>query len=94
MTNLSIKNVPDGIVERLRERARRNHRSLQGELMALVTESVHQPGLADVAEPPNETGLITIEEIADEHRTRWPEPFVEGPSAADLIRAERDARYS
>ena len=30
--SLSIKNVPDDWVERLRERADRHHRSLQGEL--------------------------------------------------------------
>jgi plasmid stability protein len=33
---LSIKNVPDEVVERLRSRAKVNHRSLQGELMALI----------------------------------------------------------
>jgi len=34
--NLSIKEVPDELAEALRDRARRNHRSLQGELMAMV----------------------------------------------------------
>ena len=34
--NLSIKNVPDELAKRLRERAARNHRSLQGELMAIL----------------------------------------------------------
>ena len=34
--NFSIKNVPDEIAEELRERAARNHRSLQGELMAII----------------------------------------------------------
>ncbi len=38
--NLSIKNVPDELVERLRERARRHHRSLQGELMAILEEAL------------------------------------------------------
>jgi plasmid stability protein len=38
--NLSIKNAPDDVVERLRERAARNHRSLQGELMAIIEEAV------------------------------------------------------
>lgn len=38
--NLSIHNIPDEIAERLRERARRSHRSLQGELMAILEESV------------------------------------------------------
>jgi plasmid stability protein len=40
MPNLSIKNVPDEIVAKLRERAVANHRSLQGELMALVYSAV------------------------------------------------------
>lgn len=34
--NLSIKNVPDEIAKELHERAARNHRSLQGELMAII----------------------------------------------------------
>ncbi|HZZ87880.1 MAG TPA: Arc family DNA-binding protein [Caulobacteraceae bacterium] len=34
--NLSIKNAPDHVVERLRRRAERHHRSLQGELMAII----------------------------------------------------------
>ena len=37
--NLSIKNVPDEIAEELREKAARNHRSLQGELMAIIEEA-------------------------------------------------------
>jgi len=39
---LSIKNVPEDLAERLKERAARNHRSLQGELMAIL-ESVAAP---------------------------------------------------
>jgi antitoxin FitA len=42
--NLSIKNVPDEIVERLRQRAARRHRSLQSELLAIIEEAV-RPGL-------------------------------------------------
>ena len=34
--SLSIKNVPESIAAKLRERAERNHRSLQGELMAIL----------------------------------------------------------
>jgi antitoxin FitA len=37
--NLSIKNVPDEIAEELRKKAVRNHRSLQGELMAIIEEA-------------------------------------------------------
>lgn len=35
-TTLSIKNVPDDVAQRLRERAIRHHRSLQGELLAII----------------------------------------------------------
>jgi plasmid stability protein len=38
--NLSIKNTPDEVVERLRARAARHRRSLQGELLAIVEAAV------------------------------------------------------
>ena len=38
--NLSIRNVPDEWVEKLRERAKRNHRSLQGELLSILEETL------------------------------------------------------
>lgn len=37
--SLSIKNVPDEVVERLRDRAERNKRSLQCELLCIVEEA-------------------------------------------------------
>jgi plasmid stability protein len=38
--NLSVKNVTDDLVERLRLRAQRNHRSLQGEMLAILENAV------------------------------------------------------
>ncbi len=38
--NLSIKNAPDDVVQRLRQRAERHHRSLQGELLAIIEQAV------------------------------------------------------
>ena len=40
--NLSIKNVPDELADRLRRRAESAHRSMQGELMA-IPESALSP---------------------------------------------------
>lgn len=40
MPNLSIKNVPEALAERLRQRAALNHRSLQGELMAIIQQAL------------------------------------------------------
>lgn len=40
MANISIKDVPDAWAESLRQRAARNHRSLQGELLSLIEQAV------------------------------------------------------
>lgn len=44
MPNLSIKDVPETWAQALRERASRSHRSLQGELMAIIESALHEPG--------------------------------------------------
>ncbi len=75
--NLSIKNAPDQVVERLRRRAKRHHRSLQGELLAIIEAAVRedQPTApADVLAEVRRLGLRTPSE------------------AAALIRADRDGR--
>lgn len=36
---LSVKNVPVDLAKRLKERAERNHRSLQGELRAILEDA-------------------------------------------------------
>lgn len=51
---LSVKNVPDNLADRLRKQAARHHRSLQGELMAILEEA---------AQP-----TITIDELAEKVR--------------------------
>jgi Antitoxin FitA-like, ribbon-helix-helix len=40
--NLSIKNVPDDVAEEVRKRAVKHHRSLQGELISILEETVAQ----------------------------------------------------
>jgi antitoxin FitA len=95
MPNLSIKNVPEAVVEKLRQRAARNHRSLQGELMELVCRVANEPparyGVNRPTQPPRDD-TKSIEQIAAEHRARWKEPFTQEPLAVDMIRADRDAR--
>ncbi len=49
--NLSIKNVPESLAEKLRQRAEANHRSLQGELMAMLHEALPQPGAGQTRRP-------------------------------------------
>jgi plasmid stability protein len=38
--SLSVKNVPEELADALRERAARNHRSLQGELLHILETAV------------------------------------------------------
>lgn len=74
--NLSIKNVPDDVAERLRERAERNRRSLQGELLTILEEAVKSPGL-------------TVEEFYQEMQKL---NFHTGDESVQMIREDRDAR--
>jgi plasmid stability protein len=67
-TNISIKNVPDKIVDVLRQRAKRHHRSLQGELMALL-EEVALTGPRSVNEA--ELKLSGLGISTGDEATRW-----------------------
>lgn len=62
MPNLSIKDVPEAWAQALRERAARNHRSLQGELMALiqgaVTPEASEPSTAGAPANPNQRSTM------------------------------------
>ena len=40
MSSLTVKNIPEEMLILLRERAKRHHRSLQGELMLILEEAV------------------------------------------------------
>lgn len=95
MPNLSIKNVPDEVVKRLRARARANHRSLQGELLDLACRAAAGPGTERLRHEPTDHGSggqKSIEEIAAEHRERRAQPVAEAPRSVDVIRRDRDAR--
>jgi antitoxin FitA len=78
--NLSIKNAPDDVARRLRERAQRNHRSLQGELMAIIEEAVR----------PRPVRFLTVDEVlARARKLNLQQP----DEAAAIIRADRDAGH-
>lgn len=75
--NLSIKNVPEAIAAQLRQRASRAHRSLQGELMAILEDAVREKGRLTVAEALQQVRDLGLET---------------GDEAAAAIRADRDSR--
>jgi plasmid stability protein len=76
---LSIKNAPASVVQRLKERASRHHRSLQGELLALVEAAARE----------EEAGLIGPGEALAAARAAGVSS--RGRSAA-VVRAMREAR--
>ena len=75
--SLSIKNVPDDVVERLRARAARNRRSLQGELLDLLERAV------------DEVPTISARDVYERIRKM---NLPAGESSADIIRELRDGR--
>ena len=94
MPNLSIKNVPEEIVEKLRQRAARHHRSLQGELIDLVHRYADESAqeAADVTSAADSSGWLSIDELAAELTTARPKSSRSVPLAVDIIRHERDSR--
>ncbi len=61
--NLSVKNVPEVLAAKLRARAGRNHRSLQGELLAILEAAAGEPAAGRTRSPgvPYETGAVPRE---------------------------------
>ena len=72
--SLSIKNVPDELAERLRKQAKRNHRSLQGELLAIVEQGA------------NLHGTLTVQEMVAEARKHGAHPY---PDSVEILREMR-----
>lgn len=81
--SLSIKDVPEDLAAGLRERAARNHRSLQRELMALVEAAVAQA--AQTAREPEAAYRVPA---AARSGAATPRP---APEATDELLAELDA---
>ena len=75
--NLSIKNTPDDVAARLRRRAERNRRSLQGELLAIVEAAVRD----EVAATPS--AILTEVRRLD---------LTTPDEAVEIVRVARDGR--
>ena len=77
--NLSIKHAPDDVVQRLRQRAERHHRSLHEEVMAIIAAAVRDASRATAADI-----------LAEVRRLGLKKPN----EAAAILRAERGAHQS
>jgi len=84
--NLSIKNAPEDVVDRLKKRAAANHRSLQGELMAIIEAASLEPATG----PASERTYLTPKQLLAKIRSLG----ISSPStSAAYIREDRDHEH-
>lgn len=74
--NLSIKNVPEYVVERLRERANQSHRSMQGEMLTILEDAVG----------PRKLSIEEVNQVAKRMG------FKSESNSVDIVRKDRDTR--
>ena len=74
---LSIRNVPNDVANALRRRAASHHRSLQGELLALLHEAA------------SSESRLTPQQVLERAGALRLRP---GPRSAAIVRRDRDAR--
>lgn len=79
MAQILVRGLDDALVARLKERARRNHPSLQGEVRAILEE-----------EAPVATRAEALA-IAEKGQRYWEEKGKTFSDSAELIRKMRDA---
>ena len=100
---LTIKQVPERVAERLRARAAASHRSLQGELMAVLEASLatpasleqpayrgNRPKRAQSAQAPLHKRKLTLAELWETGRKMGLQSRSE---STRIIRKMRDERY-
>jgi hypothetical protein len=80
MAQILVRDLDDAVVARLKERARDNHRSLQGEVKAILEEAAGQATNAEV------------EAILDRWQRHWQQKGKTFSDSAELIREHRDSR--
>jgi plasmid stability protein len=80
MAQLLVRNLDDAVVARLKNRAREHHRSLQGEVKAILEEAAAQATNAEV------------EAILDKWQGYWKKKRKTFSDSAELIREDRDSR--
>jgi plasmid stability protein len=76
--NISLKNAPDNLVRLLKERAKRNHRSMRHEALAILEEAVQKP-----------SRLTPLQLLAEVRKLNMNLP----DEAAEIVRKMRDERH-
>ena len=71
--NLSVKNVPDALADRLRARAERNRRSLQRELLSILESAVDERAPSVTTSAERARTSLSIEDVAARARELFPD---------------------
>ena len=79
MEQFVVRGLDDALVARLKDRARQNHRSLQGEVRAILEEA------APIATRPEALAIV------DKWQCHWEEQGKTFSDSAEIIRRMRDA---
>lgn len=80
MAQILVRDLDDALVARLKERAKQNHRSLQGEVKAILEEAAPMATKAEVRA------------IGEKWQRYWKEQGKTFSDSTDLIREDRDQR--
>lgn len=80
MAQILVRDLDDALVARLKERAKQNHRSLQGEVKAILEEAAPMATSAEVRA------------IGEKWQRYWKEQGKTFSDSTDLIREDRDQR--
>jgi plasmid stability protein len=82
MAELHVRNIPPDLLERLREQARAEGRSMSAEAVVLLRRAMH----STTSDASRQAAIDRLSEIR--RRSRLP---AGAPSAEQLVRADRDA---
>ncbi len=80
MAQILVRGLDDALVARLKERARENHRSLQGEVKAILEEAAAQATSSEIVA------------IVDRWQRYWQKKGKIFSDSAEMIREDRDSR--
>ena len=80
MAQILVRGLDAALVARLKERARENHRSLQGEVKAILEEAAAQATNAEIVA------------LLDRWQRYWQQKGKIFSDSAELIREDRDSR--
>lgn len=84
MPNLTVRKIPRDVYKRLKESARRNHRSLNAEILAVLADE----DLWALRRLEISRALPELDRLREEISRKYPN----APESVELIREDRDSR--